>query len=119
MCATPEEKRAMQDPLLSTLDPAGFAVRVLKRPHETAALSRGLMAALANTVDALSEMMVHYKAVVRDGGVRPSPRHWHWHWHWSGSAVVRSIPGWLPTPSKPGANRCTSTSAAAEGGSSR
>lgn len=44
----------MQDPLLTTIDPAGFALLTLNRPQAMNALSRGLMSALADTVDALA-----------------------------------------------------------------
>jgi len=44
----------MHDPLLTTIDPAGYAVLTLNRPQAMNALSRGLMAALADAVDSLA-----------------------------------------------------------------
>jgi enoyl-CoA hydratase len=44
----------VQEPLLTRIDPAGFAVLTLNRPQAMNALSRGLMTALADAVDALA-----------------------------------------------------------------
>jgi enoyl-CoA hydratase len=44
----------MEGPLLTSIDPAGYAVLTLNRPQAMNALSRGLMTALADTVDALA-----------------------------------------------------------------
>jgi enoyl-CoA hydratase len=44
----------MQDPLLTTIDPAGYAVLTLNRPQAMNALSRALMAALADAIDTLA-----------------------------------------------------------------
>jgi enoyl-CoA hydratase len=44
----------MDEPLLTTIDPAGYAVLTLNRPQAMNALSRGLMTALADAVEALA-----------------------------------------------------------------